>query len=283
MILVTGAGGKTGRAVLAALTGRTVAWRALVRQPAALPDSVRDHGEIVVGDMLSQGEVARAVQDVSAIYHIPPNMHPAELPMAELLLETARQASIERFVYHSVLHPQSTAMPHHARKLLVEEAVIDSGLPFTLLQPAAYMQNLASSLEQVRQQGRLVLPYPPSTRLNLVDLADVARAAAAVLIEAGHLGATYELAGPSNPNQHEVAGLLAELLGRPVEARQQSLVDWRRAAEARGLDAQRIEDFLAMFAYYGEHDFIGNSRSLTQLLGRRPTDLRAFLSACLPT
>ena len=281
MILVTGAAGKTGQAILHALADRHAGWRALVRRPAAAEAQPPADCQFVVGDLLNSEDVKRAVEGSSAVYHIPPNMHPDEERMAQSLLQAAAKQGVTHFVYHSVLHPQSTAMPHHARKLRVEEAVLASRLPFTLLQPAAYMQNLLPYVDQARQHGSLRLPYPPATRLNLVDLADIAQAAAIVLTMPGHTGATYELAGPDNPNQHQVAALLADLLGRPVAASQQRLEKWRQAAASRGLDAGRIDDFLAMFGYYADHDFTGNDRVLTHLLGRKPKNLRTFLADAL--
>ena len=82
-------------------------------------------------------------------------------------------------------------MPHHWKKLRVEEMLFESRLPYTILQPATYMQNLLAYWCKIHEEGIFQLPYSVETRLSMVDLNDVAQAAAIVLTEPGHVGATY--------------------------------------------------------------------------------------------
>ncbi len=278
-VLVTGAAGKTGRAVLAALEGVDGSVRALVRRSEycqRLPSAAQ--GDVVAGDMLDPSALAVASDGVDAVYHIAPNMHPEEERMGELALAAAREAGVRHFVYHSVLHPQLQAMPHHWRKLRVEARVMESGIPFTILQPASYMQNLQTEWSRVRRGAPYRVPYAAGTRLNWVDLRDVASAAARVLSEGGHEYASYELAGPSAPSQEGVAATMGELLGRQVGLEEVPLEQWAEDALRRGLDEGRTEAFLAMFRHYQAHHFLGNPSTLEWLLGRPPNDLRSFLA-----
>ena len=126
-------------------------------------------------------------------------------------------------------------MPHHWLKMRVEELLFASGLAFTILQPAAYMQNVLAHWDRIVGEGVYPVPYPVETRLSLVDLEDVAEAAAIVLTEPGHAGATYELAGPEALTQTEVANILGQQLGRTVHAQAVPLTDWEHAARAAGL------------------------------------------------
>ena len=118
--------------------------------------------------------IRKATEGVRAVYHICPNMLPDEVGIGETVIAAATSAGIERFVYHSVLHPQTEKMPHHWHKLRVEEMLIESGLPFTILQPTAYMQNLLVAWQAIYEQGVYAVPYTVGSRLSLVDLADVA-------------------------------------------------------------------------------------------------------------
>ncbi len=68
--------------------------------------------------------------------------------IGKLVIDEARKAGVKHFVYHSVLHPQTEKMNHHWQKMHVEEMIFESGLPFTILQPAPYMQNLLVRLEK---------------------------------------------------------------------------------------------------------------------------------------
>jgi NAD(P)H dehydrogenase (quinone) len=240
---------------------------------------VRDAGaqEVVVGDLLDAGAIARLTDDVGAIYHICPNVSPDEVEIGRMLLDAARQAGVERFVFHSVLHPQTEAMPHHWRKLRVEEALFTSGLAYTVLQPAPYMQNVHAYWERALREGVYPVPYASTARVTMVDLEDVAEVAARVLMDDGHLGATYELCGPENFDATEVASGLGEGLGRTVRARFVPREVWQAEARAAGLDEQRCETLLAMFRYYERHGLEGNPSVLRWLLGRQPTSFRQFV------
>lgn len=283
MILVTGAAGKTGQAVTRALLSRGVTVRVLVYRPeqaARLQElGVQD---VIVGDMRDKTILRQAMQGTQAVYHICPNMNPDETAIGGAAIEAARAAGVEQFVYHSVLHPQTEKMPHHWHKLRVEEMLLESGLPWTVLQPAAYMQNILAGWKAIAEQGIFRVPYPVKTRLGLVDLEDVAAAAAIVLTEPGHLGATYELAGPDVLSQMEVAAILSESLGRPVQAEEIPLDEWTQNAQAGGLGAYQVETLLKMFRYYARYNFWGNSQVLGWLLGRPPTGFQTFVNRLSP-
>jgi uncharacterized protein YbjT (DUF2867 family) len=208
-------------------------------------------------------------------------MQPDEVAIAQNTLRAAQANGVARFVYHSVLHPQSEEMPHHWQKLRVEELILKSDLDFTILQPAAYMQNLLSGWQAIVEQGLYRIPYASSTRLGMVDLADVAEAAALVLTEPDHSGAIYELAGPDVLTQTEVAMVLATALGRPVHTEVIDRAVWEASARRAGLPAYAITTLRSMFEYYERNDFWGNPRVLTMLLQRSPTDLIRFVGRTL--
>lgn len=277
MVLVTGAGGKTGRAVISALTQKGVAVRALVRRQS--PGLTASSGEVslFVGDMTDAAVIQRAVRGIRAVYHIAPNMHPAELAIGRGVIDAAPAGT--HIVYHSVLHPQTEKMPHHWQKLRVEEHLLQSGLPFTILQPTAYMQNLLGNWQTITQQGILAMPYPTQTRISLVDLNDVAQVAGRVLTEQDtHVGATYELVGTKPLSQIEVANVLSVGLSRPVTATQIPLHQWQQQATAKQLPSYTIQTLSSMFRYYANNGLIGNPTILTHLLNHPPTTLLTFVT-----
>jgi uncharacterized protein YbjT (DUF2867 family) len=278
MILVTGAAGKTGRAVIRALTTKGEAVRALVHRPEQV-QLVEEVGarEVVVGDMRVQATMDQAAQGVRVVYHICPNVSPDEVNIGQVAIGAARSAGVEHFVYHSVLHPQIEAMPHHWQKLRVEEQLFESGLCYTILQPTAYMQNVLAHWDQIMEQGVYPVPYAVETRLGMVDLEDVAEAASVVLTEPGQAGAVYELAGAEVLSQVEVAAILGQQLGRPVRAEVVPLEIWERRARESGLGDYQVEALVKMFRYYERYGFWGNPRVLSWLLGRPPTTFAAFV------
>jgi NAD(P)H dehydrogenase (quinone) len=278
MILVTGAAGKTGQAVIRALVARGASVRALVHRPGQV-SVVEALGarQAIAGDMRDPATVAGAVRGVGAVYHICPNVHPDETGIGERAIAATRAAGVEHFVYHSVLHPQVEALPHHWLKMRVEEKLFESGLDYTILQPAAYMQNVLAQWDSMVGQGIYSVPYAVDTRLGMVDLEDVAEAAAIVLTESGHTGATYELAGPQALTQTEVAKILGQQLGRPVHAQAAPVDAWEWQARAAGLGDYQVSTLLKVFRYYEDYGFWGNPRVLGLLLGRAPTPFAGFV------
>lgn len=274
MILITGAGGKTGQAVIEALRPFTTNIRAWVRRKNEDLDVAQ-----FVGDMAEPSAWVKAMAGVEKVYLICPNMHPDEVALGQMALEAAKATGVSHLVYHSVLHPQVEAMPHHWRKMQVEALLFESGLPYTILQPTAYMQNI--QIKKVQQTAVYQIPYPVKTAISLVDLRDVARVAAKVLTESGHEGATYELVGTRPLTQTAVAQQLSQALGQPIRAQEQSLADWEANARQAGLPDESIRLLLAMFRYYAKFGLMGNTAVLSMLLGRQPTNLSTYLQASL--
>jgi uncharacterized protein YbjT (DUF2867 family) len=264
--------------VLRALAGRQEPVRALIHR-ADQATGLRALGvqETLVGDSLDLAGMRRAVDGVRAIYHMAPNVSPDEIAMGETVISAARSAGVERLVFHSVLHPHIEAMPHHWQKARVEELLFACGLSYTILQPTAYMQNVTASWDQIASQGRYPVPYSPGTQLSLVDLDDVAQAAARVLTELGYTGATIELVGTPGLSASDIAELFSAELDRRVTVEVVPLEAWERKARASGLGAYQVSALMRMFAYYEGHGLTGNPQALTAVLGRQPTSFPAFV------
>ena len=277
MILVTGAAGKTGKAVIKALIARGEVVRAFVRS-ASHDASLRAMGvrDIVVGGMGDPHALSRAMQGADAIYHICPNVSPHEIVFAKALVAAAADAGVPRLIYHSVLHPQIEAMPHHWNKLRVEEMLFACALDITILQPTAYMQNSFAEWDRMVSDGIYRVPYPVATKLCLVDLDDVAEAAALVLTNAGHSGATYELVGTPPLSQVEIAETFGEALNKTVRAEAETIETWDQRARSAGMDDHSRETLAKMFRAYARDGLVGNPNVLGWLLGRPPTSLAAF-------
>jgi NAD(P)H dehydrogenase (quinone) len=279
MILITGAAGKTGRAILQAVLRKETAVRAWVRATKQVkPIRAMGAADVIVGDVLDTAVWQQATASIRAVYHICPNMHPQEVEIGDRAIAAARANHCQQFVYHSVLHPQTKAMPHHWAKGRVEDALLASGLPFTILQPSAYMQNVLVQRLAIVEQGVYTVPYPLESRLSMVDLLDVAEVAATVLTESGHTGATYELAGSEALTQTAVAHMLSSHLAKPVRPAQMPTDTWAKQAELNGYDTFQIETLINMFNYYAKFGLIGNDNVLSWLLGRKPTRFTEFIT-----
>src|SRR5205085_2407436 len=139
------------------------------------------------------------------------------------------------------------------------------------------MQNILAGWAGIVGRGVYSVPYLTNTRLSLVDLQDVAEAAALVLAQPGHEAATYQIVGAPPLSQAEVAADLTTGLGRPVEAVTEPVETWEQRVRAGGLDKERIATLRRMFEYYTNHGLAGNPNVLGWLLGRPPTSFLAFV------
>jgi len=140
-ILVTGASGRTGKRIVTALRGRARV-RAFVRRPETR-DELMTMGvaEVIVGDLFDEAALAPAVAGAGQVLHICPPMHPQEDELARRITDLCIDNGIGRLVLYSVLHPHID-VPHHRRKLAAEGYLIESGLPYTILQPCRYMAHV---------------------------------------------------------------------------------------------------------------------------------------------
>jgi len=271
MILVTGASGKTGQAVTRAFVRRGVHVRALVRrEEQSLKLKELGASEIVVGDIRNDMVWDHACVGVEALYHICPNMEADEAVIGYKMIRAAQTANVKRVVYHSVLHPQVEAMPHHWLKMRVEEALFASGLAYTILQPAAYMQNVLGYWKQITELGIYPLPYNGEVKISMVDLEEVADVAALVLLEEKHVGAIYELAGEEILSQYQVTEILSQVLGRVIRFERVAWDVWEKQARDSGMGEYQRETLLKMFMYYDKNGFWGSASVLSWLLGRTP-------------
>ena len=274
MILITGAGGKSGRTLMKALSQVESVCGFVHREEHISVLKSLGAEKIIVGDMHDESAIRSALQDVRAVYHICPNMSPDEAAIGNVAIGEARKAGVEHFVYHSVLHPQTERMNHHWQKLRVEEMLFESGLPFTILQPAPYMQNLLAGWNSIVEEGVLRVPYSVHSKFSFVDLEDVAEAVQVILTEPGHANATYELAGTSPMSHVEVAETISRVLNRDVRAEQEEIRDWR--SRAKGTSEYAVENLVRMFEYYDQWGLAGNVNVLRWILKREPVSLEDF-------
>jgi uncharacterized protein YbjT (DUF2867 family) len=273
VITVTGATGMTGRHVIAGLLDAGLPVRALLHSPASAGRLPRGVDDVVAGDMLVPADAERAIAGADAVVHIGPAMHPREIAMGETVIDASAAVGVRHFVLMSVTHPQLEPLLNHQSKLAAERRLLMSRLPFTILQPMHYMQDVDVSGSVA--DGTYRQPYSLDAELSFVDLADVGESAARVLSDPGrHRFATYELCGADTLTGRQVAAVLAEVAGRPVEPRQLS-VDQVLAGMRDAPDYTR-DGMRRLLEHYDSYGITGNPNVLTWLLGRSPTSFREF-------
>jgi uncharacterized protein YbjT (DUF2867 family) len=276
-VLMVGATGRFASLVVPELKKRGAAVRALVRDKNK-ESAAHGHGadEIAVGDLRDPKSLRSALTGADGVFHIDPAFAPQEAELGIAMVEAAKAAGVSKFVFSGVIHPSLSKMINHASKLPVEEAIYDSGMNFTVLQPAMFMQNLETGWSEVINQGRFSLPYSKKAKACYVDYRDVAEAAALALTGERLDYGTFELCAPGMVNRIELTALMGEILGRTIEPGEMDFDEWARMSKIP--EGPLREGLKRMYAHYDQYGFPGgNSLVLRAVLEREPRTLRQFI------
>jgi len=273
-VLVTGATGTIGSAVLREPTARPVRLRALTRdhhRAAGLPQSV----DRVVGEPTDPAVLRRAVAGVDTVFLACGN-NAGQVAFELAVIDAAAAAGVRRIVKLSAqgARPGSPVAfwDWHAR---IEEHLAASGIPAVVLRPSFLMSNLFAAAEHIRSLNALIAPAG-NAMITMVDPADVAAAAAAALTEPGHVGHTFTLTGPAALDYQQVAAVLSAVLGRPInyvcvpgEAARSAMVD-------AGLPPFVAEQIAEVFAAQRAGAQQVTTSAVRMLTGRDARPLRSF-------
>ena len=203
---------------------------------------------------------------MNRVFYIAPAFLPDEAGVGRGVVEACVAAGVRRLVFSSVIHPVLSGLSNHAAKAPVEEALLDSGMEYSLLHPGLYFQNYVQSWPKVLATGVVAEPWSCETRFSRVDYRDVADVAAMALDEDRLLYGTFELCAEGWLNRHDVAGLIGQALGREIRAAKTDPATLGEAAAP----------MRPMFEHYDRTGLNGNALTLRAILGREPRTLRAF-------
>jgi len=233
-VLVTGATGTVSTALMGALQGKPgLRLRALVRDPAGAKAQAlqKDGVEVVAGDLEEPDTLTEAFEGVDVLWLLTP-ASALEPSMGSNAVSAARKAKVGHIVRNSAIKAGHNAPNRNGRlHALVEESVKASGIPWTILRPHYYMQNLLSSAASVASDGILYMNMGQG-RVGMIDGRDVGVFAAKVIEHPEqHAGKTYAPTGPELTTMAEAAAILSSVLGNrvnyvalPQDAAQQAML-----------------------------------------------------------
>jgi uncharacterized protein YbjT (DUF2867 family) len=275
-ILITGATGNVGSAVLDILSSTDANLRALVHdEPKA--QSLRDRGvEAILGDFLEPESLAPALEGVGTVLLITP-IHPEQVRQAANVIEAARDSDNDpRIVRLSVAQASHEAPTKNSRQhAQIEEELISSRLPYTLLRPTTFMQNTLATARAVASEGRIYQPFKDG-KLGMIDARDMGKVAAKVLTEEGHEGKTYTLTGPAAISFYEIAEMLSEVLGKKVDYVPISLEKAKEAMLGMGLSEWKAEVLIEYARAHSQGYSNFTTEDVEQLTGHPATSYREF-------
>lgn len=274
-ILVTGATGKVGSLLLKELMKRNVPVRALVRNAdAKLPDGV----EAAVGDLLDPIAVGKALDGMDKLYLLN-GVVPDELTQGLIPFGLARKRKLKHIVYHSVFKAEHfTDVPHFASKVAIEQALKDFDVPYTVIRPNYFIQNDLMLQTMLVNFGVYTMPLG-TPGLSVVDIRDIAEAAATVLTTEGHYDKTYNLNGPDVLSGTKAADIWSKALGKTVHYAGENMDQFEEEFR-KFTPSWAAYDFRMMMEGYLERGFTGSAEdmaTLTKLLGHAPRSYEAFV------
>ncbi|MDX1615428.1 MAG: SDR family oxidoreductase [Candidatus Promineifilaceae bacterium] len=211
-ILVTGATGNTGSGLVPALLDAEVNVRAFIRDEEKAPSLEEMGVEVVMGDLDEPDTIPPAVEGVDKIYLLTWN-GPTQAQQAKAVIKAAKEASRPHIVRHSMWGPKRSRIVQQGDE--VEAFLQDSGLPWTILKPTFFMQNLLGTAPTVKADGVIYWDLADA-ELATIDIRDIVASAVAALTGSGHQGKTYILTGPEAITMHEVAEALSDVLDKDV-------------------------------------------------------------------
>ncbi|MFJ8912774.1 NmrA family NAD(P)-binding protein [Amycolatopsis sp. NPDC102389] len=268
-VLVTGATGTVGSALIPALRARGVTVRAMTRDPGrSVPGA-----ETVVADLRDPESVAAALNGVDAAFLNSPSAPDAaahQMRFADL----ARDAGVNRLVLLSQYAAEAGSPVRFLRwHAEVEAHVQKLGIDHTVLRPNLYLQALLAFAGTIAQ-GFFAAPIGDAA-VSAIDTRDIADAAAAVLAGTGHTGRTYTLTGPRAVTHTEIAHAISDATGRSVVFHDTS-ADQFAAALTGLLPPWQIDGLIEDYAHYARGEAAEVHTSVADLTGKPARDVTDF-------
>ena len=273
-VLVTGATGRVGRALVDELVRTGVSVRALSRRPAmaGLPSSV----ELVAGDLTVPDSLDEALQDIAAVFLLwtaPPGTAPA---VVERIASHTRRvvflSSPHRTPHPFFQQPNPVARFHAEMERLIAAA----GLQSTFIRPGIFASNAQFWWGPAIRDGDVVRwPYGAAETAP-IDERDIAAVAARALVDERHAGGDYVLTGPESLSQAAQVSAIGAVLGRQIAFEELSPEEFRR--ETAGIWPAPVVDMLlaAWGATIGRPAFV--TSTVSDIVGSPPRTFREWVA-----
>jgi uncharacterized protein YbjT (DUF2867 family) len=272
MILVTTAG-KVGSEAARRLGELDVPVRMLVRHPEKVADLAQAGVEVFPGDLDSPESIDQAMQDVSRVILVTQPVLSQELSV----IDSAKRAEIGYIV--KITNKSDAHSPIARRRIQseIEDALVASGLSYTLLCNNAYMQNFLMMALGVAQTSSFSSATGDG-RIGHVDVRDVAAAAAEIAVSpAGHAGKKYWPTGPESLSGKDVAEIFTKVLGRPIIFDPISYEEQKQAMIDVGLPEPVAKDNALAVAWMADGDCDYVTDDVPQILGRPAGSFEQFV------
>jgi NAD(P)H dehydrogenase (quinone) len=285
MLAITGATGHLGQATIKALLTKVPASDivALVRDPQKATDLQQRGVQVRRGDYNDPASLVAAFQGVDTVFLISGTDLVHRTQQHQQVIDAAKQAGVQRLVYTSVLKPSQTshfgASPSH---LATEEYLLASGLTYTVLRNALYLDLVPGLVGKDAVPSGKFYFAAGDGKVSYALREEIAQASANVLTSSGHENKIYDIAPTPAYSMHDVAAALSEVAGQPVAYVPVSPEDMAAGMRQHHVPEPIVEMMGGIGRAMAAGEFDVTSPAFEQLLGRKPTDLKTYLSAVQP-
>ncbi|WP_164887377.1 SDR family oxidoreductase [Hahella sp. KA22] len=282
-IVITGASGRLGSLVAKALIARAGDADQLTfsaRAPEKIAALAAPGNEIVKADFDQPETLLIAFNGADTVLIISGDA-PVDVRIRQHrnAIDAARKAGVKRVVYTSFVNPTAESQFTFARiHEDTEQYLKESGLQYSILRNNQYVANLSSGLAHSKETNQLAQPGAAG-KVAFITHEDIAEAIAAVLLESGHEGRTYELTGPEALSLYDVADILSEARGAQVTVIEAEPAGFGEILQSVGLPPFMVEALLGIFAATKQNEYAAVSGDIERILGRKPQSVRDYIKS----
>lgn len=232
--------------------------------------------EIVEVDFNDPDSLHAAFTNIDQMVLITP-LSEDQLQMARNLVEEAKKQGVKYIVRLSALgagaEPGIQLERWHRE---MERYVEESGIPYTILRPAGFMQNLVTySAASIKRESKFYMPVGEG-KVSYIDTRDIASVAVEVLLSGEHQGKVYELTGPEALSHQEIAEVLGEATGKQIDFVDVPEETVRQAMLAHHTPVPIADAILELYATYKAGKSANVTDTVQEVTGRPPHSFRQF-------
>lgn len=275
-ILVTGATGTNGKALVAQLIKRNADFVVGARNVSHAREVLGNGVEIRTFDFADTSTYDKALENIGKVFVLGP---PLTLELYELVypfLEHLKSTGISRVVYFSALKAERMGdkLDFHTK---IEEKLKEGFYDYTILKPSFFSQNFRNyEGENILERGMVFMPAGDG-KVGFIDVEDIADVAAEVLLSDGHSRKTYELTGPELLSYHDAASLLSEQLGRTISYPNPTPDTFKEVLKGSGAP-EFIGNYLTdVYQLISRGDVNFLTDNVEVITGKKPTSLKEVI------
>ncbi|TDE16594.1 SDR family oxidoreductase [Dyadobacter psychrotolerans] len=274
-ILVTGATGTMGKALVQNLLSKGLAFEAAVRdiERAKVQLGMSDH--LVYFDFEDPSSFEKATEGVDSVFLLGP---PFNLEIVNLLfpfIDFLKEKNIKKVVYLSALGELIMKnLPWH---IAIAEKLHNDDFDYTVLKPSVFSQNFKTYAGDMIMKDNIIFVTAGEGHVGFVDADDVAEVASIVLTNDGHSGKTYALTGPEAYTFYDAAEILTEITGMPIFYPNPTDEQFIAGLTAAGIPDHMIQYMLRAYGMMANNNTDILNSVVEQITGKKPSSLKDVL------